>query len=738
MKLKKFFVLSLFVLSGILITKAQPTPTNCAFALSSVSGGFTVTCNSPNVLITTSVTSGGPFTYAWLPSCSGTLTGASQNFTQSCSGSVIGTATNGCTHTQTFVVYANFTSPTVAITPTNMNITCSTSATSFTGTSNLGPNVTTNWFQVAGSNTIYVGVPQGTINIFQPSSPGIYYMESVNNLTGCKSTKSVQVTASVGVPVFTVTSPSNFTVGCSTSSITSMQVTSVITSPVPSVACQYTFVPPGFTGTPTTFSFNPNQNNIILPGTWVVWVRDQTNNCVSSQSISIIQNTIAPNVDFIQPLSILTCKEPTMVLNGLSTNPNTTITWTVPAIPSNSVNPTPNATCVINPAATGATANITSVGTWTVGAVDNNNLCRATKTVQIIQDIRLPIFTISAASNSIINCKDPSVLIVPVIGNTLAAALVPTYTWIPPVGSPASASSYNTLSPGTHTALSISSVNGCTTSATINVASDLTAPALVSAGLFTLDCATNPTVSIIPVITGSTTGFTYSWTVPAGAITSNLTSSLLTSNSIGNYTIVVTNTINGCKSNADYTVVPGAINADFTPNPSVGYAPLVVTFNNNSSTSTGASSIISSYGFGNGSVLTGTNLTMCSTTYTAAGIYKVYLKVQKGACIDTVLKTIEVMLPSKIEVPNVFTPNGDKSNDYFRLKATNLSEINVTIFDRWGNVVYEVTSTTGNFEWDGKNQQGKECAQGVYFYTIKAKGKDNEEYDQKGNVSLFR
>ncbi|MBA3664626.1 MAG: gliding motility-associated C-terminal domain-containing protein, partial [Bacteroidetes bacterium] len=40
--------------------------------------------------------------------------------------------------------------------------------------------------------------------------------------------------------------------------------------------------------------------------------------------------------------------------------------------------------------------------------------------------------------------------------------------------------------------------------------------------------------------------------------------------------------------------------------------------------------------------------------------------------------------------------------------------------------------------WDGKNQGGKECPSGTYFYIIKSTGKDGKAYDQKGNVSLYR
>ncbi len=716
-----------------------PIPQPASFVIVNPSNDYTVTCSNPNVLLTTSVTNGNPLTYTWFSSCSGTVTGPSMTFTQSCTGQVIGTSSTGCVLSQSFTVYQDFTTPTVAVTPTIMNITCSVSASTFTGTSNLGPNVTTNWYQIVGTNTVNVGVPGGTINIFQPGQPGIYWFISTYNLTGCSSTKSVQVTASIGVPIFTVTSPTNFTVGCSTKSITSMQISTVVTSPVLNVPVNYTFMIPPVTSTPTTFTTNPNLNNIIVPGTYVVYVKDLTNNCVSSQSISIIQNTFAPNISFIQPLTILTCSQPSMVLQGISSNSNTQITWTVPASPGTSVNPTPNTTVVINPAISGATNNITGIGIFTVGAMDNNNFCTSSTTVQILQDIRLPKFTISALTNSVINCINSDVVIVPIVTPSLAVALVPTYVWYPPVGSGVPGTQYNTTAAGTHTAISTSVVNGCTMSATYIVASDLTSPALTQFGLFTLDCANNPTSSITPSITGSTTSFTYSWTAPPGALTSSLTKSVLTTDMTGLYYVLVTNTINGCISIGNYEVIPGSINADFTAIPNFGYVPLSVTFSNTSSTSTGASSIISTWGYGNGAITqTVYNNVPVSSTYTASGTYSVILIVRKGACIDTAINIINVELASKLEIPNVFTPNGDKANDVFRLISSNLKEVYIIIFDRWGNKVYEVDSDTGNFAWDGKNQYRKDCSDGTYFYILKATGEDGRAYDVKGTVSLFR
>lgn len=716
-----------------------PLPLPANFIIANPSNDYTVTCSNLNVLLTTSITNGIPLTYTWFPSCTNTVIGSSINFTQNCTGQVIGTSSTGCSHTETFTIYQDYTSPTVAVTPTLASISCTSPPTTFTGTSNLGPNVTTNWFQIIGSNTVYVGASGGTVNVFQAGQPGIFWFESVYNLTGCKATMSVQVSSSVGVPIFTVTSPNNFTVGCSIKNISTMQVSTVVTSPTLNVPCNYAFVPPPGTLIPN-YSSNPNIVTTNTPGTWVIYVKDQTNNCISSQSITILQNTVQPNVEFIQPLSILNCRELSMVLSGISSNTNTTITWTVPSLPSSSVFPAANVTVSILPSAPNATNNLTTIGIYTIGAVDNNNLCRSTKTVQINQDLRLPRFTLSAASQSVLNCKNNDVLIFPVSSGSLAMALVPTYVWIPPVGFSLSGSSYNTSASGNHTAIATSVVNGCTYSATYNVAADFNPPVLASLGEpFILDCNINPMATITPSVVGPLTGLTYSWSAPPGAITSNINALVLTTNKVGSYLISITNTINGCTSQGIYEVIEGGIKADFIADPIFGFAPLVVTFTNTSATTTGSSNIVSTWGYGNG-VITQTvlNNVLTNATYTAPGTYSVILTVQKGTCIDSEIKLITVELPSKIEVPNVFTPNGDGSNDIFKLRASSLEEIGITIFDRWGAVVYELISDTGNFAWDGKNQFGKDCASGTYFYILKAKGRDGEEYELKGNVSLYR
>jgi gliding motility-associated-like protein len=110
----------------------------------------------------------------------------------------------------------------------------------------------------------------------------------------------------------------------------------------------------------------------------------------------------------------------------------------------------------------------------------------------------------------------------------------------------------------------------------------------------------------------------------------------------------------------------------------------------------------------------------------------------KGTCLDTAIAYVQVEIPSEMEIPNVFTPNGDNVNDVFFLKATNLDQISILIYNRWGNVIFEMESDNGNIEWDGKYQSGKDAADGTYFYVIKATGKDGTSYDKKGTISLYR
>ncbi len=79
-------------------------------------------------------------------------------------------------------------------------------------------------------------------------------------------------------------------------------------------------------------------------------------------------------------------------------------------------------------------------------------------------------------------------------------------------------------------------------------------------------------------------------------------------------------------------------------------------------------------------------------------------------------------------IPNIFTPNGDDQNEFFELTGSNdpcFDEMEVTIYNRWGRKVFE--STDPEFQWNGTNKGGKDCAEGVYFVVVK--GTYGSKYD---------
>ena len=89
-----------------------------------------------------------------------------------------------------------------------------------------------------------------------------------------------------------------------------------------------------------------------------------------------------------------------------------------------------------------------------------------------------------------------------------------------------------------------------------------------------------------------------------------------------------------------------------------------------------------------------------------------------------------------LEVPNVFTPNGDGTNDVFMVKSEGIATFSCSIYDRWGIKMTELN--TAGSGWDGRSTSGEPATDGTYFYMIKAQGLDGKAYDEKGYLQLIR
>ncbi|MFN8277320.1 MAG: PKD domain-containing protein [Chitinophagales bacterium] len=88
-------------------------------------------------------------------------------------------------------------------------------------------------------------------------------------------------------------------------------------------------------------------------------------------------------------------------------------------------------------------------------------------------------------------------------------------------------------------------------------------------------------------------------------------------------------------------------------------------------------------------------------------------------------------------LPTAFSPNGDGTNDEFRIaRYLNIRSLqNFAIYNRWGQQVFATTDF--NKGWDGK-RNGEPCDLGVYTWIIEATTYDGDAIIKKGNVTLLR
>ena len=98
--------------------------------------------------------------------------------------------------------------------------------------------------------------------------------------------------------------------------------------------------------------------------------------------------------------------------------------------------------------------------------------------------------------------------------------------------------------------------------------------------------------------------------------------------------------------------------------------------------------------------------------------------------IDSVI--VFVTQVNELIINNIITPNGDGKNDTWDInKPSALSGCPVSIFNRWGKLVWQ--SNSYNNQWDGTNNEGEPLPDGNYFYTIICNGNDFN-----GTVILMR
>ena len=288
----------------------------------------------------------------------------------------------------------------------------------------------------------------------------------------------------------------------------------------------------------------------------------------------------------------------------------------------------------------------------------------------------------------------------------------------------------------------------------------------------TLTLTLNQTLSVDTIIVGSATcepdgfvsafvsgetttpdhGVYYSWTSMSGQ--AGPAASVWTDLASGWYYVSVEDAVCTVEDSAFVDLLNPPV-AVLTATPTSGCEPLTVSFDYSSSENGDAYTL--SYGDGGNESSTNLNDVFSNTyTGTSATTFTAQLVVSQGLnCED--IATVEIQLgicgctdeialnynpdatiddgsctypvppEPTVAAPNVFTPNGDPDevNEEFFLTTENLAELRLIIFNRWGNVVFDYTSSdvsNDNPSWNGKTDKGDELDEGVYFYKYEGVG----------------
>lgn len=109
-----------------------------------------------------------------------------------------------------------------------------------------------------------------------------------------------------------------------------------------------------------------------------------------------------------------------------------------------------------------------------------------------------------------------------------------------------------------------------------------------------------------------------------------------------------------------------------------------------------------------------------------------HLTISNDFCKKHFDVTLKYQNLCKYYIPNIFNPDLDGENDYFGIFLPEDLPYDLSIFDRWGNHIYNNSLISNYFGWDG-TFNGKFCEEGVYIYKIMIK---NEILT--GTVTLLR
>jgi gliding motility-associated-like protein len=654
------------------VTLMQPAAISATTAVTSNYNGQDISCFGLSDATATVTTLGGNGTYTYSWSTTPTQTTATASNLSAGNYSVIVTDINNCSVTKTITIgqpASLAASATITSNYNGQNISCF-------GLSDGSVTAIANGGTGAYTYT-WNTVPSQTTASANNLSAGIYSV-NIMDANGCTSSTSITLNQPAAV-VPTVASLSNFNgynVSCfgSNNGYADISLT-------------------GGTGA-YTYSWSNGASsqdiNSLAAGNYSVVVTD-VNGCTGTLSVNISQ-----------PPQLILAIDSLSNFNGYNIQCNGLSNGTVYA----SVNGGVAAYSYLwSNGSNNQNLGNAGAGGYTLTVLDQNNCTSViTTTLSEPSDIGISVAVTSPLCNGVANGA---------IDVTTNGGVNPfVYSW----SNGATTEDISNITAGTYTVY-YTDKNNCKDSSAIIVIQ----PQLftLNKNINTIKCYGDTIGSIILSLNGGVLPYTYQW--------SNATSaSSLTNLSAGIYTVTVTDA-NGCFLK-DTTILsqPDSLQLSLS-------SPLQFDGHNISYPGGNDGSVML---VATGGVLPYTYLWSNSSTdqnlYNVnAGLYSVSLVDNNGCRISG---TITLSEPLVLEMPSGFSPNNDGKNDLFVVHGIEAYPQNsLTIFNRWGNIVYEKSGY--NNEWSGQSKNGMQLPDATYFVILEINA---GEKVLKGYVELRR
>ncbi|MFM7767019.1 MAG: SprB repeat-containing protein, partial [Bacteroidota bacterium] len=233
-------------------------------------------------------------------------------------------------------------------------------------------------------------------------------------------------------------------------------------------------------------TFTPVVNQ---PGTYVMYVQSPLlSTCIATDTVVVGLNIAPPNVNAGTD-AIVSCSSPTVELNGTSSTPSATFSWSAQpggSILSGGNSPTPTVTA----------------GCYVLTTTNPANGCINSDTVCVNSNTQAPVVVISATTNAscFASCNGAAT------ASATGLNAPYTYTW----SNGQTSQSISGLCAGTYS-VTVTGSNGCSASESVTINQPSNALAVSVTNIQNANCNGSTDGSVVVVATGGTAPYNYIW-----------------------------------------------------------------------------------------------------------------------------------------------------------------------------------------------------------------------------------